>query len=84
MNAYVVNGPPMRDIKINKAQSKAWDLQREPKAAEVKGDQDMKNMEIQERRPISPNVRMVSREVFHRFAAWFKAGLGLGLMLFTA
>ena len=27
---------------------------------------------------------MVSREVFRQFAAWFKAGLGLGLMLFTA
>ena len=44
----------------------------------------MKGMEIQDRRPFSPNVKMVSREVLHQFVAWFKAGMGLGLMLFTA
>ncbi len=44
----------------------------------------MKNMEIQDRRPFSPNVKMVSREALHQFVAWFKAGIGLGLMLFTA
>lgn len=44
----------------------------------------MKNMEIQDRRPISPNVKMVSRAALHQFAAWFRAGMGLGLMLFTA
>ncbi|MFH0986397.1 MAG: hypothetical protein V1882_12855 [Candidatus Omnitrophota bacterium] len=44
----------------------------------------MKTMEIQERRPIAPNVKMVSNRVFHQFAAWFRAGLGLGLMLFVA
>jgi hypothetical protein len=44
----------------------------------------MKNMEIQERRQTSPNVKMVSNGVFHQFVAWFRAGLGLGLMLFVA
>jgi len=44
----------------------------------------MKMMEIQERRPIAPNVKMVSKGVFQQFVAWFKAGLGLGLMLFVA
>ena len=44
----------------------------------------MKNMEIQERRKTSPNVKMVSNGVFHQFVTWFRAGLGLGLMLFVA
>ena len=44
----------------------------------------MKMMEIQERRPIAPNVKTVSRGVFQQFVAWFRAGLGLGLMLFVA
>ena len=44
----------------------------------------MKNMEIQDRRPFSPNVKTVSKGVFQQFVAWFKAGLGLGLMLFVA
>ena len=44
----------------------------------------MKNMEIQERRKTSPNVKTVSNGVFHQFVAWFRAGLGLGLMLFVA
>ena len=44
----------------------------------------MKNMEIQDRRLISPNVKIVSREALHPFVSWFKAGMGLGLMLFTA
>ena len=44
----------------------------------------MKNMEIQERRPIAPNVKTVSTGVFQQFVAWFRAGLGLGLMLFVA
>ena len=44
----------------------------------------MKHMEIQDRRLITPNVKMVSRGVLRQFAAWFKAGMGLGLMLFTA
>ena len=44
----------------------------------------MKIMEIQERRPFSPNVKVVSREALHQFVTWFKAGMGLGLMLFTA
>ena len=44
----------------------------------------MKNMEIQDRRPIAPNVKMVSREALHQFVAWFRAGMGLGLMLFMA
>ena len=44
----------------------------------------MKNTEIQERRPIAPNVKMVSKGVFQQFVAWFRAGLGLGLMLFVA
>jgi hypothetical protein len=41
-------------------------------------------MEIQERRQTSPNVKMVSNGVFHQFVTWFRAGLGLGLMLFVA
>lgn len=44
----------------------------------------MKNMEIQERRKTSPNVKTVSDGVFHQFVTWFRAGLGLGLMLFVA
>ena len=44
----------------------------------------MKIMEIQERRQTSPNVKMLSNGVFHRFVTWFRAGLGLGLMLFVA
>ena len=44
----------------------------------------MKKMEIQDRRPTSPNVKTVSKGVFHRFVAWFRAGLGFGLMLFVA
>ena len=44
----------------------------------------MKNMGIQDRRLIAPNVKMVSSEVFRQFVAWFRAGIGLGLMLFTA
>jgi len=44
----------------------------------------MKMMGIQERRPIAPNVKTVSKEVFQRFVSWFRAGLGLGLMLFVA
>jgi hypothetical protein len=44
----------------------------------------MKTMEIQERRQTSPNVKMVSKGVFHQFVTWFRAGLGLGLMLFVA
>ena len=44
----------------------------------------MKHMEIQDRRLITPNVKMVSRGVLHRFVTCFKAGTGLGLMLFTA
>jgi len=44
----------------------------------------MKMMEIQERRPIAPNVKMVSKGVFQQFVSWFRAGLGLGLMLFVA
>ncbi|MFH1799401.1 MAG: hypothetical protein ABH891_00945 [Candidatus Omnitrophota bacterium] len=44
----------------------------------------MKIMEIQDRRPISPNVKMISREALHQFVSWFRAGMGLGLMLFTA
>ena len=44
----------------------------------------MKMMEIQERRQVAPNVKMVSRGVFQQFVAWFRAGLGLGLMLFVA
>ena len=44
----------------------------------------MKNMEIQERRPIAPNVKTVSKGVFQQLVSWFRAGLGLGLMLFVA
>jgi len=44
----------------------------------------MKMMEIQERRPIAPNVKTVSKGVFQQFVSWFRAGLGLGLMLFVA
>ncbi len=44
----------------------------------------MKMMEIRERRQVAPNVKMVSRGVFQQFVAWFRAGLGLGLMLFVA
>ena len=44
----------------------------------------MKIMEIQERRQTSPNVKTVSNGVFHQFVTWFRAGLGLGLMLFVA
>ena len=44
----------------------------------------MKNMGIQDRRLIAPNVKMVSSEAFHQFVAWFRAGIGLGLMLFMA
>ena len=44
----------------------------------------MKMTEIQERRQVAPNVKMVSRGVFQQFVAWFRAGLGLGLMLFVA
>ncbi len=44
----------------------------------------MKTMEIQDRRQTSPNVKMVSNGVFHQFVTWFRAGLGLGLMLFVA
>ena len=44
----------------------------------------MKTMEIQERRKTSPNVKTVSNGVFHQFVTWFRAGLGLGLMLFVA
>ena len=44
----------------------------------------MKNMGIQDRRLIAPNVKMVSSEAFRQFVAWFRAGIGLGLMLFMA
>ena len=44
----------------------------------------MKNMEIQDRRLITPNVKMVSSEALHPFVSWFRAGVGLGLMLFMA
>ena len=44
----------------------------------------MKNMGIQDRRLIAPNVKMVSSEALHQFVTWFRAGLGLGLMLFVA
>ena len=44
----------------------------------------MKTTEIQERRQTSPNVKMVSKGVFQQFVTWFRAGLGLGLMLFVA
>jgi len=44
----------------------------------------MKMMEIQERRPIAPNVKTVSKGVLQQFVSWFRAGLGLGLMLFVA
>ena len=44
----------------------------------------MKKTEIQETRQVAPNVKMVSRGVFQQFVAWFRAGLGLGLMLFVA
>ena len=44
----------------------------------------MKNTEIQVRRPIAPNVKKVSKGVFYQFVTWFKAGIGLGLMLFVA
>ena len=44
----------------------------------------MKMTEIQERRQVAPNVKTVSRGVFQQFVAWFRAGLGLGLMLFVA
>ena len=44
----------------------------------------MKKMEIQDRRPIAPNVKTVSKGVFQQFVSWFRAGLGLGLMLFVA
>jgi len=44
----------------------------------------MKMMEIQERRPIAPNVKTVSKGVFQQFVSWFRTGLGLGLMLFVA
>jgi hypothetical protein len=44
----------------------------------------MKMMEIQERRPIAPNVKTVSKGVFQQFVSRFRAGLGLGLMLFVA
>ena len=44
----------------------------------------MKIMEIQDRRQVAPNVRMVSKVVFEQFVAWFKTGIGLGLMLFVA
>ena len=44
----------------------------------------MKNMGIQDRRLIAPNVKMVSSEALHQFVAWFRAGVGLGLMLFMA
>ena len=44
----------------------------------------MKNMGIQDRRLITPNVKMVSSEALHQFVTWFKAGMGLGLMLFMA
>ena len=44
----------------------------------------MKNTEIQDRRPIAPNVKTVSKGVFQQFVSWFKAGLGLGMMLFVA
>ena len=44
----------------------------------------MKMMEIQDRRPIAPNVKTVFKGVFQQFVSWFRAGLGLGLMLFVA
>ena len=44
----------------------------------------MKMMEIQERRPIAPNVKTVSKGVLQQFVSCFRAGLGLGLMLFVA
>ena len=44
----------------------------------------MKDMEIKKRRPFSPNVKMVSKGVFQQFVTLFRAGLGLGLMLFVA
>ena len=44
----------------------------------------MKMMEIQARRQVAPNVKTVSKGVFHQFVTWFKAGIGLGLMLFVA
>ena len=44
----------------------------------------MKNMGIQDRRLIAPNVKMVSSEAFRQFVAWFRAWIGLGLMLFMA
>jgi len=44
----------------------------------------MKNMEIQDGRQVAPNVKTVSKGVFHQFVTWFRAGIGLGLMLFVA
>ncbi len=44
----------------------------------------MKTTEIQVRRKTSPYVKTVSNGVFHQFVTWFRAGLGLGLMLFVA
>ena len=44
----------------------------------------MKILETQERRQSSPNVKTVSKGVFQQFVSWFRAGLGLGLMLFVA
>lgn len=44
----------------------------------------MSTMEIEGRRMITPNVRLISRDALIQFAAWFRAGIGLGLMLFTA
>ena len=44
----------------------------------------MKIMEIQDRRQVAPNVKTVSKGVFQQFVSWFRAGLGLGLMLFVA
>jgi len=41
-------------------------------------------MEIQERRPIAPNVKIVSKRVLHQFVTWLRTGIGLGLMLFVA
>ena len=44
----------------------------------------MKVLEIRNGRKITPNVKMVSSGVLSQFASWFRAGLGLGVMLFVA
>ena len=44
----------------------------------------MKMMEIQVRRQVAPNVKMVSKGVFREFVTWIRRGIWLGLMLFVA